>query len=450
MSTDTEVWDDIDRLPHDTEAEQYVVGAMLFAGNALPDVVAQVAADDFYRPAHEVIFRAILAQDADGAPVEPFAIATRLGNEGTLTNVGGAAYLHTCVQQVITPTNAGYYARIVHEKAVLRRVVQAGARISQMGYAGHGGDAAAVAGAALAELESVLASVSTETGRTWSTLTDIWPATIEETRRRMDPDTPDDGVTWGYADVDRDLAPMRPGDLVIITGHSGGGKSIAVANLALHASQTLGKRALVHALEMSRLELGQRWASALTRINLTRIVRGNLYYGEESSVEEIHKKTENADNLIVDDSAHLSLTSLRASIRTHKPDVVIVDQLPLMTPPDLRVNREQQMTALAYGLKQLAKDEQVVIVAASQLNADAMKRKTPRPMLHDLRESKAIAHAANWVIALFDPASVPDEPSEEDGIAFIEWIVLKARQGRNGDTVRLANQYHYARLGDLR
>lgn len=447
MTAADDVWEEVDRLPHDTDAEMSVIGALLITGRPLTDVLTTVKAEDFYRPAHEAIYRAVLALADDGAPNDTRMVFDRMTKDGTLTQAGGAAYLHTCEQSTPSAANAGFYARIVRERAVLRRVIQAGHRITQMGYAADGGDAATIAGAALAELESVVSAAAAQGEASWAALTDIWPAVVEETRRRSDPTAPDDGIRWGYRDVDSELAPMRPGDLVVVTAYSGGGKSIVVGNLAFEASQYQGKRALVHALEMSRLELGQRWASWLHEINLGRIARGQLHASEAVMVEETHLLTQNADNLIVDDSPYLSLPQLRASIRAHKPDLVVVDQLPLMTPPDARVSREQQMTALAYGLKQLAKDEHVVIVAAAQLNADATKRKSPEPTLHDLRESKAIAHAANWVVALHDPTGGEREHPQ---IGEVDWLVLKARQGKNGQRVQLVNQYVYAHLADWR
>lgn len=444
--TAADEWTETDRTPKDIDAEQSVIGALLLAARALPEVLAQVKADDFYQPAHESIFRAVLSLDAEGLPTDPRLVADRMAKEGTLTPAGGRLYLHTCLQAVPSAANASYYARIVRERAVRRRLIQAGQRIVQLGYADDAGDVATVTGAAIAEVEAV-ASAAPDREKSWAPLTDIWPAVMEETRRRQDPTSPDDGIRWGYRDVDKEMAPMRPGDLVVVAAYSAGGKSIVVGNLAFDASQWQGKRALIHALEMSKVELGQRWAASLHGISLSQIVRGNLHHEEQVMVEETHLLTHDSDNLIVDDNAHLTLSSLRASVRAHKPDLVIVDQLPLMTPPDTRAPREQQMTALAYGLKQMAKDEQVVIVAASQLNADAMKRKTQVPTLHDLRESKAIAHAANWVVALYDPT---EGEKESPRAGEMEWVVLKARQGRSGQAVVLVNQYHYARLVDMK
>lgn len=444
--------------PCDVAAERAVIAGVLAAGTytsqdsnaaafrAFEDATqAGLTAGMFWRPEHETVWRAITSLVESGAPVDVPSVVGALTRSGDLARVGGHVGVFALSEDAPAVSSVGYHARTVREYAASRALVAAGDRIRALGWATNS-DASMRAAAALAEVEAAAATAQPAQDPSWSTLTGIWPAMVEETRRRMDPTAPDDGILWGLPSIDADCAPMRPGDLVVITGYSGGGKSVVVCNLAFDASQRQGKRALVHALEMSRVEVGQRWASRLHRVNLGRVVRGQLHPEERQMVEETHLMTVHGDALVVDDSAHLSLAQLRASVRAHKPEVVVVDQLPLMTPPDLRVSREQQMTALAYGLKQLAKDEHVVVVVASQLNADAMKRKVQEPSLHDLRESKAIAHAANWVIALHDPAN-GDEFHERNGE--LDWIVLKARQGRNNLKIPLAKQYVYATLAEL-
>mgnify|MGYP000240500514 CR=1 FL=1 len=450
--------------PCDIEAERAVISAVISAATFATRDSAAVAARAyaaatavgltagmFWKPDHETLWRAIGSMVDAGDPVDATALVNVLTRGGDLARIGGHAAVASFAVDAPAESSISYHARTVREYAVSRALVAAGARIQDLGWS-TSSSAAVRASAALAEVEAAAATATYGQETTWATLAEIWPTLTAETKRRHDPTAPDDGIEWGYPSVDMECAPMRPGDLVVVTAYSGGGKSVLVANLAFDATQKQGKRALLHTLEMTKVEVAQRWASKLHRINLGRISRGQLHPEEQVMVEETHLLTHNSDALVVDDSAHLSLAQLRASIRAHKPDLVIVDQLPLMTPTDGRVNREQQMTALAYGLKQIAKDERVVMVVASQLNADAMKRKVTKPTLHDLRESKAIAHAANWVVALYEPDEDDDSvdlEAKKQGYAQINWMVLKARQGQNGAEIHMAKQYTYANLVDL-
>lgn len=425
----------------EVDAEAYVLGAAILDQRCIDELAEILAPEDFYQPAHELLWRTILDLDARGEPTEAAALGTELVRTGKARTIGGLGTIADLMAACVTPVNAAYYARIVHEQATLRRLTRAGQRITQLGQAGDGGSLDEILAAAEAELAAVPGV--TERGA-WSTLTDIWARVNDDIGHIAEHGV--GGIEWGWKAVDAELPPLRPGDLAVVLAYSGGGKSITACQMAFHASQYQGRRSLVHALEMTRLEVGQRWAAMVHGIDLPRIIRGDLNPGEEVSVRESHLMTAYAEQLMVDEDPHLSLPALRASIRRHKPDLVVVDQIPLMTPPDSRVSREQQMTALGYGLKVMAKAENVVMVACAQLNAGAQQRTTKAPTIHDIRESKAIGHAANFVIGLHDPT---DGDNEHERVGEIDFMVLKARSAAAGTPIPLARQFHYGRIEDM-
>ena len=424
----------------EVDAEAYVLGAAILDQRCITELTDILAPEDFYKPAHEILWRTIIGLDAKGEPTEASSLAMELSRAGNTRAVGGLAVIADLMAVCITPSNAAYYARIVHEQATLRRLDRAGQRITQLAQ-GEGGSLDEILAAAETELAAVPGL--TERGA-WSTLADIWSRVNDDIGYIAEHGV--GGIEWGWKAVDAALPPLRPGDLAVVLAYSGGGKSITACQMAFHASQYQGYRALVHALEMTRLEVGQRWAAMIHGIDLPRIIRGDLNVGEEASVRESHLLTAYADQLVVDEDPYLSLPALRASIRRHKPDLVVVDQIPLMTPPDPRVSREQQMTALGYGLKVMAKAEGVAIVACAQLNAGPQQRATRTPTIHDIRESKAIGHAANFVIGLHDPT---EGEVEHERTGEIDFLVLKARQAACGTAIPLARQFHYGRIEDM-
>jgi replicative DNA helicase len=431
---------DFDRTPpQDIGAEQSVLGGMLLSASAADEVPGILNDRDFYEPRHGTVFAAITALRGAGRPGDAVTVAARLQERGELAQIGGHAYLHTLVASVPTAANAGYYARIVRERAVMRRLVMAGTRIAQIGYAGDGGDIEEITAAAEAEVEAVTSGVASEGGAV--RVGDI----LDDYLERLEEPDENPGIEWHCADLNRLMRPMRPGRLYVIGALSGVGKSIACWNVAAHAALRQKQRVLFHALEMSTDELMDRLVAAEARVSVSSVQAHNLTGADWDRISKAREHLDDA-SLLIDESEYVTLSSLRASIRRVKPDLVIVDQLPIMTPPDLRAPREQQMSALAYGLKRLAKAENVPIIAAAQLNREPVKRGGDRlPTQHDLRESAAIGQAADVVALLHDPCHVEKESPRAGEI---DWVVDKQRGGPK-DVVTLVNQPHYARHTDL-
>jgi replicative DNA helicase len=258
---------------------------------------------------------------------------------------------------------------------VQRRLIAAGTRLVHLGRSTDDGDLQDVIAAAEAEVEAVASGVTAESGAV--RVGDI----LDDYLDRLEEPEENPGIEWPYADVNRLLRPMRPGRLYVVGALSGVGKSIACWNVAAHAALRHKQRVLFHALEMSTDELMDRLIAAEARVSVGSVSAHTLGKGDWDRIAKAREHLDDAP-LFVDESEYVTLSSLRASIRRVKPDLVIVDQLPIMTPPDTRAPREQQMAALAYGLKRLAKAENVPIIAAAQLNresGEARRRQAPHP-----------------------------------------------------------------------
>jgi replicative DNA helicase len=423
--------------PHDALAEQLVLAAMLDSPRVVQQVTELVQPTDFYLPAHQAICAAIYRLDGDGQPIDIASVAKAL--RGQLRLIGGQLYLFDLTAKMPAPASAPYHAKTVARLAVQRRLIAAGTRLVHLGRSTDDGDLQDVIAAAEAEVEAVASGVTAESGAV--RVGDI----LDDYLDRLEEPEENPGIEWPYADVNRLLRPMRPGRLYVVGALSGVGKSIACWNVAAHAALRHKQRVLFHALEMSTDELMDRLIAAEARVSVGSVSAHTLGKGDWDRIAKAREHLDDAP-LFVDESEYVPLSSLRASIRRVKPDLVIVDQLPIMTPPDTRAPREQQMAALAYGLKRLAKAENVPIIAAAQLNRDQVRRGADRlPTQHDLRESAAIGQAADVVVLLHDPCHIEKESPRAGEI---DWVVDKQRGGPK-DVITLVNQPHYARHADM-
>ena len=430
-----------DRMPPaDIDIERAVLGSAMCNPDAFGAAVsAGLKAADFYLPAHEAVWEAITSLSERGLAHDALSVADEMRRLGTIRSLMSTADLSVMYEAAIPPS-AGQHARSVMAYAARRKTIAAGTRITQLGWA----DGATPEEMQAAALEAVEGIGVPADDSTWSWLDDVLQSVHDATDYAAENGRPG-GISWGYADVDREMSPMVPGEFAVLSAFSGGGKSVVACNIALHAAMEQGKTALVHAMEMTRLEVGQRWLAAQSRVELDRIINGQLRAEDFDRIARAEVKMAGAP-LVVDEVETVTLATLRASIRKHKPEFVVVDQIPTMTPSDARATREQQVSALAYGLKRLAKAEHIPILACCQLNANPTRRTDRTPTMHDLRESQAIVQAANTLVILSDPMEVDKESGR---MGEIDWIVRKQRQGPRDVSIPLARQFHYSRLSYL-
>ena len=424
--------------PQDVAAEQSVLGGMMLSKDAIADVVEALRPNDFYRPAHQAIYEAVLDLYGRGEPVDAITVSAELQRRGELERIGGAPYLHTLIATVPTALNAGYYAEIVAEKALLRRLVAAASRIAQLGY--RGGDATAVRDAAEAALYEATAAHRNDQG---VDLPDGLDEFLAEVAAAQAGDAPQ-GVLTGLVDLDEVLHGLQPGELVVVAARPSVGKTALACGLIRAAALRQHRRAVMFSLEMGRTEVIGRIMAAETRTRVDKLAGGRL------SADEYDRLTRRAAELAeapihIDDSPHLTITEIRSRARRQAArgdlGLIVVDYLQLL-PSGKRVeSRQQEVAEFSRSLKLLAKELEVPIVALSQLNRGPEQRTDKKPQLGDLRESGAIEQDADIVILIHQP----DADQDPSRAGETDLIVAKNRRGP-ATTITVARQLHYGRF----
>ena len=372
--------------PQDLEAEQGVLGGMLLSKDAIADVVEVLRANDFYKPAHETIYDAVLDLYGRGEPADPVTVAAELTKRGEIGRIGGAPYLHTLIASVPTAANAGYYARIVGERAILRRLVEAGTRIVQLGYA-DSGDVDGAVDRAQAEIYHVTERRSSED---YLPLSEIMEGTLDELEAIGSRGGTLAGVPTGFSDLDSLTNGLHPGQLVVIAARPGLGKSTVALDFARSAAIKHGLSSVFFSLEMTRNEITMRLLSAEARVPLHHMRTGSM--SDEDWNRLARKMSEVASApLFIDDSPNMNMMEIRAKCRRlkqrHDLRLIVVDYLQLMSSGKRVESRQQEVAEFSRSLKLLAKELEVPVVALSQLNRGPEQRTDKRPMLSDLRES---------------------------------------------------------------
>jgi replicative DNA helicase len=379
--------DDFERTPpHDVAAEQCVLGGMLLSKDAISDVIEVIRATDHYRPAHQLVHEAILDLYGRGEPADAITVANELTRRGEIARVGGAPYLHTLIASVPTAANAGYYARIVRERAIMRRLVEAGTRIVQFGYAGDA-DADDLVDRAQAEVYAV---TDNRMGEDYHSLSEIMPGALDEIEAIGSHGGVLTGVPTGFADLDALTNGLHPGQMIVIAARPAIGKSTLALDFARAAAIRHNIATVLFSLEMGRNEITMRLLSAESRVPLATMRNGQM--NDDDWARLARRMGEVADApLYIDDSPNMSLMEIRAKCRRLKQrndlKFVIIDYLQLMSSPKRVENRQQEVSDMSRSLKLLAKELEVPVVALSQLNRSPEQRGDKKPLLSDLRES---------------------------------------------------------------
>ncbi|MEU2076638.1 replicative DNA helicase [Streptomyces sp. NPDC013489] len=440
--------DGFDRIPpQDLDAEQSVLGGMMLSKDAIADVLEAMQPRDYYRPAHETIHQAIVHLYGQGEPADPITVAAELTKRGELAKVGGASYLHTLVQAVPTAANAEYYADIVHERAVLRRLTESGTRITQMGYAGEG-DLDDIVNAAEAEIHDAIKS--REQSASYAYVREDVPGFWDRLDARMKGTAKMTGLPTGFVDLDALTGGFKPGQLVVIGARPAMGKSTLALDFARAASIANGKTAAFFSLEMGRDEITTRLYSAECRVAMHHINGGTVSEDDLARMASRTPVIEEAP-LIIDDSANLTCLEIRSRARRIQQaqglDLLVVDYLQLMQSGSTRrsENRQQEVSEMSRNLKLLAKELQIPVIALSQLNRGPEQRTEKRPVISDLRESGSIEQDADMVILLHREDAYEKE-SPRAGEA--DLIVAKHRNGPTA-TITVAFQGHYSKFVDM-
>ncbi len=434
-----------DRLPpQDLAAEASVLGAMMLSKDAIADVVEHLREGDFYKPAHTTIYGVVVDLYGRGEPVDALTVSGELTRRGELARVGGAPYLHTLVQGVPTAANASYYAQIVRERSILRRLVEAGTRIVQIGYAGQG-EIDDVVDRAQAEIYDV---TDRRTSEDYKPLSELMGDALTEIEAIGSHGGERVGVPTGFEDLDKVTNGLHPGQLVIIAARPAIGKSTLALDFARAASIKSGLTSVFFSLEMGRNEIVMRLLSAEAGVSLHHMRSGSM---NDNDWQKLARKMSAVSEapLFIDDSPNLTMMEIRAKARRlkqkHNLKLIVLDYMQLMTSGRRVESRQQEVSEFSRQLKLLAKELEVPIIALSQLNRGPEQRTDKKPMLADLRESGSLEQDADVVILIHrDDAYDRDSPRAGEA----DLIMAKHRNGPTA-TVTVAFQGHYSRFVDM-
>ncbi|WP_374458350.1 replicative DNA helicase [Nocardioides sp. SR21] len=425
-------------------AEQSVLGAMLISKDAIADVTEAIRGTDFYRPSHETVFDAIIDLYGRGEPVDMVTVAAELQRRGELQRVGGASYLHTLSANVPIAANAAYYAEIVREKAILRRLVNAGTKIVQIGYAGEG-QVDNIVDEAQAEVYKVTDKRAAED---YAPLSDIMDGVLDEIEAISNREAGIYGVPTGFADFDDLTNGFHGGQMIIVAARPAMGKSTLALDFCRAASIHNNLTSVFFSLEMTRSEITMRLLSAEAKVPLNHIRNGNMNDDDWAKLARKMGEVSSAP-MFIDDSPNMTMMEIRAKARRlkqrHDLRLVVIDYLQLMTSGKKVESRQLEVSEFSRQIKLLAKELEVPVIALSQLNRGPEQRADKRPMVSDLRESGSIEQDADMVVLLHRD-DVYEKESTRPGEA--DLIVAKHRNGPTRD-ITVAFQGHYSRFVDM-
>ena len=437
---------DVRTPPHSIEAEQAVLGGLLLDASSWDNVADVVQAEDFYRPDHRLIFAAIGALAGAGKPCDMVMVSGQLERAGQLQDAGGLAYLGTLARDTPTAANARAYAEIVRERALLRRLIRTGSEIASSVFSNEGMSARELVDRAeQGVFEIAEAGFRGREGAV--AVRSLLPGVIDQIDEwHTNPDKLR-GLATGFADFDKLTGGLRPGDLVIIAGRPSMGKSTLAVNMAEYAAINPEIRASVaiFSLEMPSEQLVTRMLASIGSVPLGSIRSGRISDEDWVRITGATSQLSEA-KIFIDETPALSPTELRARARRIKREhglgLVIVDYLQLMSVPGTKENRATEIAEVSRGLKILAKELQVPVIALSQLNRSVEQREHKKPVMSDLRESGSLEQDADMILLIYRD-EVYDRNTTKKGIAEID--LAKHRNGEIG-TFLLTFQGQFTRF----
>jgi len=433
--------------PHDLDAEESLLGAMLLSPDAISVALELCSAEDFYKPTHANLFSSIAQLYERGEPIDIITVTDHLRRTLDGDMVGDPADLVAMQSATPSVANAQHYATIVAEHATLRRLVAVSGEIADLAYSAPN-DVIAVVDQAEQKMLEVSDRRSADSLASLDDLLAKSMERIEELANRSETLT---GTATGYTDLDKILAGLQPASLTIVGARPAMGKTSFALGMLTHAGVVQRKPALLFSLEMSHLELTQRLLASEARVDAQRMRTGRLTEPDWEKVSRGLTKLANAP-IFIDDNPHLTVMDIRARARRLRKQhgelgVVVIDYLQLMSSRTNAENRQVEVAEMSRGLKILARELNCPVVALSQLSRGLEARADKRPMLSDLRESGSLEQDADVVMFLYrEEAYDPEAAPDRRGMA--EIIVAKHRNGPVG-TINLAWLSQYARFDNM-
>src|ERR671911_229802 len=437
--------------PHDLDAERAVIGAMLVSETAVAAVAERLGAEDFYSEVHRIIYGAMMRLYSRGEPIDQLTLTNELRSVNEFERIGGRPYVFQIVESVPTAANAGRYADIVRGKALLRAIIDVGSRITEDAFR-----EPEDVSEALDSAEQLVYGVSNRTLREHlAPVSELAPGALEMIQRLYEQEGEVTGVETGFEDLDRLTTGFHKSDLVILAARPAMGKTALALNAIWHAAGQKGMPVAIFSLEMSKEQLVQRLISQTTRIPAQALRSGNVKAEDWPKLVRGVAEVARAP-VWIDDTAGITLMEMRAKVRRLASrlsaqgeiplSLIVVDYLQLMIGQRTRAeNRQQEIAEISRGLKVLARDLNIPVVAVAQLSRAVEQRHDKRPLLSDLRDSGSIEQDADMVMFLYrDEYYNPD--SDDKGIA--EIIIGKHRNGPTGK-VQLAWMEQYTKFASL-
>jgi replicative DNA helicase len=431
--------------PHDLEAERAVLAAMLLDPRAFHEVLAEIRAEDFYHPAHQTLYRSMIALHDDQKPVDLITLSEYLTQKKSLDSVGGPVALAEIADCAATAAHVVHHARIVRDKAVKRRLIQVATEIAEVGY-----EESESADRLLDFAESRIFEVSKAQSRsTFQSLSGQIPPTFDYVEAIMNRGGDLTGLPTGFKDVDQMTGGLQPGELVIIAARPSMGKTAFALNIARNAAVDHAKKVALFSLEMTTRSLVIRLLSSEAKIDFSSLRKGFLPMADYRRLQDAADKLLRAD-IWIDDSGSATILEIKAKSRRlhaeHGLDLVVLDYLQLAHGEGRRDRKDLEIAEISRGLKALAKELDIPVIALSQLNRGPEQRDPDkrRPMMGDLRESGAIEQDAD-VIGFIYREVVYNKETDDPRKA--ELIIEKQRNGPTG-TIILDFEGRYARFQD--
>ena len=424
--------------PHNLEAEESLIGAMLLSRDAITAAVeAHVETSDFYKPAHGHIYEAIQSLHGQGEPADPVTVAEELRRADLLDGIGGRASLLQIQANTPASANAGHYARIVNELALLHRLIGVAGDIAEMGY-----DTSDDVTETLDRAEALVFEVAERrVSDTMVGIRDALQDTLDELEARYGDDSDLVGVPTGFDEVDKKLHGLQRSNLIILAARPGMGKTSLALGMARNVATQTGRPVVFFSMEMGALELTKRLLAMEAGVDATRLWTAKLTEPDWGKISHAVGRLAEAQ-LHIDDNPHCTVMEMRAKARRLRArhgdlGLVVVDYIQLMTPSSTgrraAENRQVEVSEISRGLKILARELECPVIALSQLNRQLEYRQDKRPMLADLRESGGLEQDADVVAFIYrDEVYNP----ETDDRALAEIIIAKHRNGPTG-TARL-------------
>ena len=416
---------------------------MLESRDAIANVIEIIQADDFYQPSHVEIYGAIMDLYQCSAVADAVTLAEELSRRGTLEQIGGKPYIYELIEAYPTASSAANYARIVSELAQLRALIQAGVGVQEIGFS-----LPEDVDEAINEAEEIVYKVGDRRLRDdYHQIRELLVKSMEDIETLYERGEHLTGLASGFPDLDEKTAGFQPSNLIIVAARPGAGKTSLLNDFALQASRQ-NAPVVIFSLEMSKEEVVNRFISSEARVDSQRLRNGSLQEQDWAKISAALGRLDTAP-IFIDDSANITLMEMRAKCRRIKAryglGLVIVDYIQLMQSPRKSENRQQEVSEISRGMKLLAREMSVPVVAAAQLNRQLEYRGDKRPTLGDLRDSGALEQDSDVVMFIYrDELYNPD--TEAKGEA--ELIIAKHRNGPTG-VVRLAFMNQYTKFASI-